>query len=233
MSEITPHYDKECTCMLCENRYTTKKLRTRFIKVEKIHSDYYTEYKDLDINPSYYEVAVCPHCGFASSEMFSPHFPAGTLDAIREKLGQWKSQDFGGERTRTDAIRTMKLGLISASLKKEKHVVVAGLCLRLAWLYRGLEIKEEQEEQRFLFQALKSYKASYEEGDYLGTQMSDMRILYLIAELSRQLGYAADAVRCFSEVIQHKNRATEPKLVEMAREQWYILRQDIKEVGNI
>ncbi|WP_368505567.1 DUF2225 domain-containing protein [Alkalihalophilus sp. As8PL] len=228
--EIKPLYDKECTCMACNQTFVTKRLRTRFVKVKKIHSNFFTEYKIPSLNPSYYEVSVCPYCGFASTEMFSSTFPVGTKEAIKDQFSLWQRQEFGGERTPSDAIRTMKLGLISASLKKEKSIVIAGLCLRLAWLYRGTS--NHKEEERYLAQALKYYRDSYQHADYIGTQMTDMRILYLIAELLRKLGNQAEAIRYFSEVIHHKNRALEANLVEMAREQWYIMRQDIKEVDN-
>ncbi|ERN51104.1 DUF2225 domain-containing protein [Alkalihalophilus marmarensis] len=236
---IEPLYDKSCACMVCGHSFTTKRIRSRFVKVKKLHNDFFTEYKEVDLNPSYYEAAVCPECGFTFTDMFQPSFPPGSSDAIREVLKSWKKQNFGEQRTRSDAIRTMKLALLSAVLKKEKHIVIAGLCLRLAWVYRELRSSElssnklpQSEEKRFLEQALERYIASYEQADYVGTQMSDIRILYLIGELSRQLGNQADGIRYFSEVIHHKNRAVETKLVEMAREQWYIMRQGIKDVAS-
>src|SRR5690606_23174879 len=115
-----------------------------------------------------------------------------------------------------------KLGILSATLKKEKHVVIAGLCLRLAWLFRMKN--DEQEEKRFLSEALNQYKKSYERADYIATPMTDIRILYMIGELSRRVGNIDEAIRYFSLVIQHKDKESEQKIVEMAREQWYLIR---------
>ncbi len=146
--------------------------------------------------------------------------------SFQKNSDKWKKQDFGRERTVEDAIRTMKLGVLSALLKKEKNIVIAGLCLRLAWMFRLLE--ETEQERRFLEKALVEYQASYLQSDYLGTKMSEMRILYLIGELSRRMGDETEAVRYFSRVIQHEKKSMEPKLVEMAREQWYEIRNKVQ-----
>ncbi len=112
-------------------------------------------------------------------------------------------------------------------LKKEKHVIIAGLCLRLSWLYRMQHIHDQ--EQRFLKEALKHYKLSYEQADYLLTKMTDLRLLYMIGELARRIGHEEDAVKYFSRVIQHPHKELEKKTVEMAREQWYKIRNKTDE----
>ncbi|MGW6662291.1 MULTISPECIES: DUF2225 domain-containing protein [Peribacillus] len=43
------------------------------------------------------------------------------------------------------------------ALKKEKHIILAGICLQIAWLYRINKNKEQEE--RFLRFALKEYEA--------------------------------------------------------------------------
>lgn len=227
-NQMMPLYDKEVRCLFCEAPFQTKRIRSRFVRVSQMHSDFYMEYKDPLLNPYFYEVDVCPSCGFAASDTFTAHFPPGTKPMIAEQFLEWKVQDFNRERTVEEAIRTMKLGILSATLKKEKHIVIAGLCLRLAWMYRLIE--EKGQETRFLEKALTQYKASYEQADYQDTQMTDMRILYLIGELSRRVEDEKDALRYFSRVIDHKKKALEPKLVEMAREQWQVIRnQESKE----
>ncbi|WP_088102718.1 DUF2225 domain-containing protein [Halalkalibacter urbisdiaboli] len=229
--QLKPLYDKDQTCLFCEKIYQTKRLRSKFVRVKQVHSDFYTEYKDPDLNPLFYEVSVCPHCGFASSDTFSSNFPSGTTNVIAEQFKDWKMQDFGNERKVEDAIRALKLGILSAMLKREKHVVIGGLCLRLAWLFRL--ISSEEQEIRFLKKAQEHYAKSYEEVDYKDTQMTDMRLLYLIGELHRRIGNQSEAIQFFSRVIQHKHKATEPKIVEMAREQWYLIREKNDEEATI
>lgn len=219
---VGPFYDKEISCDVCESKYTSKKIRSRYIRAEKVHSDFFTEYLG-EVNPYLYEVFVCPTCGYAFSENFSNYFPPGAKEEIYEKItSSWKTRNFGGMRTIQEAIQTYKLAFLSATIKQEKNIVIAGLCIRIAWLYRML--KDEEQEARFLRLSLTYYNKAYEASDHIGTKMTDMRLLYLIGELHRRVGNEDEAIQYFSRVIGHKNKAIESKLVEMAREQWYLIR---------
>lgn len=226
MSEdLKPLYDKKVKCPICSNSFSTKKIRSRFIRVEKIDADFFTHYKDQELNPILYEVNVCPKCGYAFADTFSSSFSANALQQIKSQISaNWKEREFSDERMIAEAIETYKLALLSGALKQEKSIVLAGLCLRLSWLYR-IDNDMEQE-KRFMQISLEKYKQSYMETDYIGTQMTEMRLLYLIGELSRRLEYRNDAVTYFSKVIGHKNRSLETKLVDMAREQWYLIREN-------
>lgn len=227
--EMEPLYDKEITCLLCEEKYITKRIRSRFIRMEKIDTDFYTEYKDPDCNPYFYEVHVCQHCGFAASDHFSTSFPPGAKEKIFQQIcTQWVPRDFGKKRIIEEAIETYKLGIVSGTLKQEKHIVLAGLCIRLAWLYRMKG--EEDQEKRFLRMTIKQYEGAFEHADYEGTQMSEMRLLYLLGELNRRVENEEEAVRFLSRVINHKNRYNETKTVEMARESWYKMRHEQDEL---
>lgn len=224
---IQAFYDKNIKCEVCESNYTSKKIRSRYIRSEKVHSDFFTEYRG-EVNPYLYEVFVCPICGYAFTENFSDYFPPGTKEEIYTQISSsWKHRDYGGMRTIEEAIQTYKLGILSGTIKKEKNIVVAGLSMRLGWLYRMIENIDQ--EARFLRLSLSYYEKAYEASDHIGTQMSDMRLLYLIGELHRRVGDREKAVQYFSRVISHRNKAIETKLVEMAREQWYLMREQNQE----
>lgn len=225
-AQIEPYYEKKIECALCKQNYTTQKLRSRFAKVKKIHSDFYTEYKDKEYVPFYYEVHVCPYCGYAETESYSKTFPPDTEQKIIDTLKNWQYKDYGKLRTLMDAIQTYKLALLSASLKQEKHIIIAGLCTRLAWLYR-ME-NNDQDEQRFLHLALNAYIKSYEQSDYLETQMSEMKLLYIIGELYLRTHDYKKAVLYFSKVTSHEQKHYEPKIERMARDQWQVARDASK-----
>lgn len=229
MKTVGPLYDKEFQCEVCESKFTSKKIRSRFIRSENVHSDFFTEYRG-DVNPYFYEVYVCPFCGYSFTDNFSHHFPPGVKEEIYVQItSNWKSRNYGGERTIEEAIQTYKLALLSARIKKEKNIVLAGLAMRLGWLYRMLN--DNEQEARFLRLSLGYYEKAYENSDHIGTQMSDMRLLYLIGELHRRVGDREKAIQYLSRVINHKNKAIEPKIVEMAREQWYLIREENKQGG--
>lgn len=220
---IEPLYDKKFECKMCSKPFTSKKVRSRFVKVDKYDSDFYPIYSSIESNPLLYYVNVCPSCGFSFSDDSSPYFPHGTKEVLNERVcKKWVPHNFSHARTINDAIKTYKLSLYCSMLKKEKHISIAGLCIRLAWLYRSLNNSEQ--EQRFMKLAIQEYFESYSTADFQGTQVSEIKILYLIGELSRRTFNIEDATKYFSKVIEKQSQTVEKKIVEMAKEQWYEIR---------
>jgi uncharacterized protein (DUF2225 family) len=227
--ELTPHYQKEIECLNCKEKFKTTKLRSKFVKVEKQESDFHTVYINNEANPLYYNVFVCEHCGFSFTEEFTKYFAPGVKEEIKQKISaNWTPHSFGDIRSIEDAISAYKLAYLSGTIKKEKAVITSGLALRTAWLYRIIENQEQ--EIRFLTIARNLYSDSYSNEDYAGTQMSELRIIYMIAELSRRIGDREQATRFFSKAIEKQSSSTEPKLIEMAKDQWQLMREE-KEKG--
>lgn len=224
MTELHPLYDKKFECLMCKKAFTSKKVRSRFVKVLSYDTDFCPTYASEDANPLLYYVKVCPHCGFSFSEDFQPYFAPGTKELIQEKVcNQWVPQDFSGERTVSTALQTYKLAAYCGTLKREKHINISGLYMRLAWFYRGLQNKEQ--ERRFTNLALQEYMDSYIEDDYRGTQVTEVRMLYLIGELSRKTDNIEQATKYFSKVIEKQKSTTEATTVELAKERWYEIRE--------
>ena len=61
----SPLYQVEKTCPICEKAFTVTKTRGQMIPV-KTDTDFCTHYNDL--NPYYYAIWLCPHCGFAAQD---------------------------------------------------------------------------------------------------------------------------------------------------------------------
>lgn len=225
--EVSPAYVKKLECMNCKDKFTTTKIRSRFVRVTDHEKDFQPIYADPTINPLYYHVAVCPHCGFSYTEDFSTYFAPGVKNEITKTITSlWSGRSFGEERTIDEAIETYKLAYLSASIKKEKALTMAGITLRIAWLYKDRQ--DESMEKRFRSIARDLYTEAYSEGDYIGTQMSETRVLYLIAELSHEIGDMDAATRNFSRVIEGQRTSIEPKIVEMAKERWQEIRESKK-----
>lgn len=220
MSEL---YDRNVVCIVCRQQYTTKKIRSRFLRPIKHDTDFCSYYQPEDLNPLFYYVSVCPHCGFASTEEFSTYFPPGAREAIQQHIRTCGNGDnYSGKRALEQALQTYEIGIRCATLKKERHIVLAGLYMRLAWLYRTYGTPEQ--EAQFLRLALQEYTASYSIEDFAGTHMSEVRLLYLIGELHRRLDETKEAIGYFSRVIARKKETIEKRIVEMAHERW----QDIR-----
>ena len=223
MAEIPSLYEKKITCTFCEHTFQTMKVRTRALKVKKIETDFCTIYEDESISPYLYFVNVCPKCGFSFTEQFSPYFTKESKDEIHEKIEMhWKSREFSSERSYDDAIITYKLALISAQTKHEPMIIIAGLYMRLAWLYRKLQ--DEEQEQRFLRLSLQSYEESYGNGDYSSKGMATIRLEYLIGEINFRLGKFQEALQFYNRVVSQEKQTTERALVKQARQQWRAVR---------
>lgn len=77
------------------------------------------------------------------------------------------------------------------------------------------------------------YMESYSTEDYSSTQMSAVRIMYMIAELSRRIGDIENATRFFSRVIEKQSSGGEAKIIDMAKEQWAIIREEKEHARHI
>ncbi|WP_102694216.1 DUF2225 domain-containing protein [Rummeliibacillus pycnus] len=220
--ELSPYYEKQIECIHCKKKFKSMKVRSNFVKVKETESDFHPIYEN-DINPLLYNVFVCEHCGFSFTEDFAKYFAPGVMEAIDEQItSHWIPHNFSGERSIADALQAYKLALVCGDLKKEKHIALAGLALRTAWLYRL--IGYEEQETRFLKIARDQYIDAYSTEDYAGTAMSEVRVIYLIAELSRRIGDREQAIRYFSRVIEKQQSSNEAKIIELAKDQWQQMR---------
>ncbi|MCM3745452.1 DUF2225 domain-containing protein [Sporosarcina luteola] len=221
--EISATYAKKTDCKNCLEKFTTTKIRSRFVRVTKHESDFKPVYADSNINPILYNVAVCPNCGFAFTDEFSSYFAPGVKEDIAQKITSlWSGRSFGDERTIEEAIETYKLAYVSAKVKKEKALTMAGIMLRIAWLYDDMD--DIDSGMRFRKVSRNLYTEAYSAGDHAGTQMSETRVLYLMAELSHQIGDEEEAIRNFSKVIESQRTSTDPQIIEMAKERWQEIR---------
>ena len=226
MEDLQPLFGQNQECHLCKNKFITMKCRSKFVKVDRYDTDFCPIYKEDSINGLLYKILVCPKCGYSFSTDFSSSFPPGTKAILTECITKkWSPFDFGGERSLKEATRTYKLAAYTATLKKEKYVIIAGLFLRIAWLYR---LQEKSQEQRFLNLAYSNYYESFSRENYRGTQISEVRLLYLLGELARRTDREETAIHYFSKVIESRKKTVETKLIEMAQDQWKKIKEERK-----
>ncbi|WP_404347515.1 DUF2225 domain-containing protein [Sutcliffiella horikoshii] len=225
---MDPYYSKNISCENCQHGYSTLKVKSRFIRPLTHDSDFCTTYQSIEINPLLYYVSVCPHCGYAVTEEFSAKLHEEAHLAIQTKIQKhWNYKDYGQIRSVDTAINAYKLGIYSGIIKKETPIVMAGLYLRLAWIYRTIE-KSKTQEQRFLKLAAEQFELSYRLGDYEGKGMSEIKLLYLIGDLNCRLNLERQAIQYFQMVIGHKQKDKEQRLVGKARDRWYEIRTSSK-----
>ena len=232
MEKLQPLFTSNQECHICSKSFTTSKVRSKFVKTISYDSDFCPNYKEDSVNGLFYNIFVCPDCGYSFSSDFSKYFPPNTKELIEEKIrSQWVPRDFSGERNINEAIQTYKLATYSAILKKEKHVIIAGLYLRTAWLYRMMA--NEEQEQRFMKLASTEYNHSYSIGDYKGTQISEVKLLYLLGELARRTGHIDESIRYLSKVIEQRKTTVEKNIIDMTIEKWQEIREQQKVANKL
>jgi uncharacterized protein len=225
---ITPTFTRTFKCPCCTNSFTTVNVRISYPKTADVSSDFCVTYQDEVNSPYLYYVNVCDSCGYAYTKN-SISLTTITKETIQKEISEkWNPRSFGNIRTIEDAITCYKLAIYCSLLKKEKYYILAGLLLRVSWLYR--KINNKKEEERFMLQALETYKKSFEIADYVGTEMSEIRVLYLIGELSRRCKIYEEAITYFSKIVSHSLANLEKGIVEKAREQWQLTREDAKAI---
>ncbi len=224
--EIQPFYDKSYTCPQCGTDYTSKQLRSRFVRTEARDADFCIWYKDLEYDPDLYYIHICPDCGFAGGELSKDNLKEEAQIVFRKEVtAKWGQGDsYSHIRTFKKAAETYKLAIFTGKLTRQSNQMLGGLCLRAAWLYR--KNGDQPNEKRFLNMALTYYLESDRTGDFTASGMSEMRLHYLIGELYRRLDESRKAIPYFSKVLHHKNKAYEPQLAEAARTQYYLIKEE-------
>ncbi|MHA6485443.1 DUF2225 domain-containing protein [Paenibacillus sp. strain BS8-2] len=218
---MEPLYESKVICICCETSFTTSKVRPSFKRASRMDMDF-CGYYEKGVNPDYYVVRVCPHCGYASTENGFDHLNEKQKRGYYERIGaNWQGLDYNGERTAEQAMETYKLALLTAQSTGAPDRIISGLLHHIAWLYRYKDNKIE--EKKFLTFALESYVRVYELED---NNLSKARLMFLIGELNRRIGDLHEAVKWFSRVVSDKS-IMDAAMIRASREQWQLIREEM------
>ncbi|QFG00778.1 DUF2225 domain-containing protein [Psychrobacillus glaciei] len=191
------YYESSVDCNFCKKRFTTYKVRPNRFKIIEEQTDFMPIYEGL--NPLLYEVAVCPHCGYAYHKSMTRTYGPFMLliDELYIKELQ-KPINICKERTIDDAIASYKLAYLVSRASMEEPLLMGNFALKIAWLYR---LKNEvKSEMHYLYSARDFYSKSF-----ASNQEGEERIQYLYAEISLRIGDIAEAKKGFSRLISNRN----------------------------
>ncbi|BBB90352.1 MAG TPA: DUF2225 domain-containing protein [Methylomusa anaerophila] len=228
---VAPTYEAEKNCPVCEKNFRVTKVRSRQVMVSQ-DADFCAHFKD--INPYYYTVWVCPHCGYAAGEArFGEMMSAAAKDQIQKFLAARQvNVNFCGERTREQAINAYKLAIFYAELIASPYSWQADLYLKLGWIYR--ESEQAAEEMAALTKACELYElALARERLPIGGTLSEMAVTYLIGELAHRTGQYGKASAYLNKVVGNPAVKQEPRIAALAREAWQQMRADREKVNTM
>ncbi len=221
-------FEQQKICPICLTKFNVTRVRSSACFVTERESDFQVKYRD--VNPLLYSIWVCPNCQYANTDkVFAQDLKPQEIERLKKGLSLLRSKepDFSGQRTLQTALRAFELAIRTATIIKSPAIILAGLYLRTAWIYR--ELGETKKEMKYLEQARKLYQHSFEnESGHYQAKMSDLRIMYLIAELYRRTGKYEEAMKWFSRTVMNKDIKKEPEINRLVRDQWENAREEYK-----
>ena len=217
-TKISTLFDRQYTCPICENNFTSKQVKTSAIRAKERRKDFHTLFSGE--NPTFYGVICCPDCGYAKFENdFRKEATSKCKETINSTVSKsWKTQDFTQERDLSAAIKVHLIALVNYTVLKEKQAIIGKLLLRLAWF--NDELGNEGETRKYVSLALEAFIKSYEQDKMEDAEEKELEIIYLIGELNRQLGNFKESVRWFDMVVRHEFAYKNRLIKNYAKEQW-------------
>jgi uncharacterized protein (DUF2225 family) len=219
-------YPTQKTCVICGAEFTVTKVRSRLSMVKQ-DSDFCTYYSE--INPNYYAIWVCPHCGYAAQDTYFEEEPKSAA-AIKNFLATRKvNVNYAGERTWSQALATYKLAIFFAEMAGVLPSRLGGLYLKTAWLYR--EKEQNDEELALLDKAREYYEQAFLKEKMPVGNLSELTLEYLCGELLRRTGKLPEALNYLGKVVTNPKAKQEKRIHELAREAWNEARAARKQVA--
>ena len=210
-------------CPICGESTRVVKLKSRIV-AERTDEDFCVHYKD--INPYFYHIWFCEHCGFAADEK---HFLAPMAKRNKQKIQEFLqkqhlSLEFTEVRGVPEAVASYKLAIYYSELIGATLAHRAGLYLHLAWIYRASG--EEENERKNMEKAAELYDLSIMKERYPQGSMTDNTVIYLVGAIYFRMGNDEKATQYLSRIIGDQGiRMTEPKTYDRARDLWQRIRE--------
>lgn len=223
----SPFYIKQHICPACEAQFSSLSIKSKYIRITKIDSDFCPYYKT--VNPMFYEVLVCPHCGYAFTEEMGRLTEREKAILVAQMPEIRSSLSFSGERDFDLAVESFRLAIRCLEAIGAKKLLLGKFYLKMAWLYRTAGKKEE--ERRNLQKALAYLEQSYQIEQSADPAL-ELNLIYLLGELNLRLGNEGAAARWFSQILEHPKRTANPSILNRTRDRWYEIRQRRKEESN-
>ena len=200
-------------CPVCEKKFKTFSVKVNIPRVKSRDSDLFIRY--LVENPYFYEVWICPTCGYSALKVDFQNIRKHQIELVKSKITpKWVNREYPIPFNEKVAIERYKLALLNSVIIERKESTKAMICLKIAWMYRLLS--DETNEKIYLNQALLSFNDTYINEKLPVYGLDKFSIMFLIGEINRRIGEEETALRWFSEVIT--SIGSTQKIKEMARD---------------
>ncbi|WP_243388228.1 DUF2225 domain-containing protein [Bacillus kexueae] len=222
------YYKVGLACLYCHQDFQSTKVLSHKAKMKKMDSDFCIHYEKE--NPMFYDIYVCPHCGYAFHKSFRKLVEPYRSLVEENYIQKMKTvPNLCGNRTFEEALKAYKLALLTAQISRERKIVLGHLCLNIAWLYRING--QESEEKKFLQHAVNDFHYVLS-NERLDTQdIEEDKLIYLIADLNSRLDHYQVARKWFSYLITDRNVSKKYRNYALTR--WHEYKDTLGEAESI
>ena len=233
-------FEKSYTCPVCDNEFKAKTVKMGKAKFLGSDMDLRPRYEHIDMLK--YDILLCPKCGYAALGRFFKYLTSMQVKQIKENISaSFKEiKDEDDIYTYEKALGRYKLALANAIVKKGKASEKAYICLKAAWLLRGMkenldesaaDYKQkkaecEKSEMEFLKNAMDGFMTAKSSEGYPMCGMDEETVDYLIAVLAMQFGKYDIASKLIASILTSKDANSRMK--DKARDVKDILVERIK-----
>ncbi|MDS0525565.1 DUF2225 domain-containing protein [Clostridium sp. SHJSY1] len=205
-------YDKEIICPICENSFNVKVVKVNSPRITSKDSDFFIRYSV--INPYFYDVWICNHCGYSAMKADFSNTKTFQKDLLLKGITtKWIPKNYPDILTLDNAIERYKLSLVTSMIIQKSNSTKAMILLKIAWMYRLNEDKEN--ELIFLERAISVFLEAYNLENFPIYGMQRDSISYLIGELYRRTGKNEEALLWYSKLFSTVGASQ--KLKDLAR----------------
>ncbi|MEN6350834.1 MAG: DUF2225 domain-containing protein [Syntrophomonas sp.] len=220
-------YDKEVDCPMCDKKIKVRVVKRSGLRLISRDSDSLPYYKY--INPLFYDVWVCNHCGYAALEStFLKELRSAESDAIYQRVSShWQYREYPSIMPLEMALDRYKLALYCAEIRHAKEAEKSILLLKMAWLHR---LKGNSEiERRCLAQAVAAFKVLYEKGSFPVAGMDESALVYMLADLYHRIDEEKECLIWLGILLN--DRQAKAALKEKGRDLKYLISEEKKKAG--
>lgn len=222
-------FDKTYTCPVCDTIIKSKTVKAGKVKLLSVDSDLRPKYQQVDSLK--YDAILCNRCGYAALNRYFSSVTAIQAKAVKEQITKNYKANIENKEifSYDDALLRHKMALANAMVAYGKNSEKAYICLKLAWLYRGMQeqlvpsesdyqsriLKLKENEEECIVNAYEGFKAALSKESFPMCGMDEMTMMYLMAELARRCKRYDESMKLVSKIFE--NRFSNDRIKEKAR----------------
>jgi len=195
-------YSKQFDCPVCEERFASNIVRESKMRYRSVDFDLHPVCEP--INPNFYDVVICPKCGYGAIKEYFDRIGSRQADMILAEISPtYKVFDYPAELDADMAIKRYEHVLRCAVAKNAKDGEKAYIYMKMMWFCR---LKGDVENQKRLAElTLNGFSAALANEKLPIMGLTDDTITYLLGALYMVLGDEKSAIRYLSEVVVSKS----------------------------